>query len=182
MFCRSSSPSPWSRSSTSTSSCSVWPRPSSTPLSGWRLESLRRIRATVTRFQILFEIGDIFSCVQDVCLFGKEKPLDFWVMKLPMLIVLSCNTTFLVWIITVRFPSHHNRLLFNHLISNVFATVFTLCTSGVIFLPLPFFTTIICSQPEMLVKVFYLGPLAHAHLNCFHSDGGNPCTYIQIRI
>ena len=132
--CRSSSPSPWSRSSTSTSSCSVWPRPSSTPLSGWRLESLRRIQATETRFQILFEIGDIFSCVQDGCLFGKEKPLDFWVMKLPMLIVLSCNTTFLVWIITVRFPSYHNRLLFNHLISNVFATVSTLYTNRGIFL------------------------------------------------
>jgi len=51
---------------------------------------------------------------QDVCLFGKEKPLDFWVMKLPMLIVLTCNTTFLVWIITIVVSKLRERTALDH--------------------------------------------------------------------
>ena len=36
------------------------------------------------------------------CLFMKEKPLDRWVMHVPMLVILFWNTFFLIWIISVR--------------------------------------------------------------------------------
>ena len=43
--------------------------------------------------------GDI---EQFECLFMDEKPFDFWVIQAPMLVLLSWNTFFLIWIMWVR--------------------------------------------------------------------------------
>jgi len=49
------------------------------------------------------------------CLFAKEEQfLDFWVMKLPMLIILFWNTIFLVWIITIVVSKLRERTALDH--------------------------------------------------------------------